>query len=217
MVQKKNKKQLKKTIMKKNQKNELYALIAGVCIFSALIVMFEKTMSLEDTFYAGAGFLALVFVPMMIAAMIISRHENTFPLEAKVALLPLVTSMAFFVNWLIMCSMLGLLRDESYIAVLVLTGVITIIATCVTWMAKLSLYWALTLAIICGIISVSAYVWAGVLFSPYEVTGTSMSPEEILHYKTDFVFSWRWETMLAITSGIIAGAPSWLKIKGMEG
>ena len=203
--------------MKKNQKNELYALIAGACISSALIVMFEKTMSLEDAFCAGSGFLALVFVPAMISGMIISRHENIFPLKAKVALLPLVTSMAFFVNWLIMCAITSILRDESYIAVLVLTGVVTILTTCVIWRAKLPLYWTLAIAIICGIISVSAYIWAGVLFSPREVTGTSMSPEEIVHYKTNFVFSWGWETVLAVTSSIIAGAPSWLKLKRMEG
>ena len=197
--------------MKKNQKNELYALIAGACISSALITMFDKTMSLEDTFCAGAGFLALVFVPLMISGMIISRHENTFPLDAKVALLPLVTSTAFFVNWFIMSAITSILRDESYIAVLVLTGVITIIAACVTWMAKLPLYWTLAIATTCGIISVSAYVWAGVFFSPNEVTGTLMSPEEIVNYKTDFLFSWRWETMLAVTSGIIAMAPSWCR------
>lgn len=193
------------------KKNDLYALAGGVCISVALIAMFAKTMSLEDTFCAGVGFLALVFVPLMISGMVISRHENTFPLDAKVALLPLVTSTAFFVNWFIMCAMTCLFRDESYVAVLVLTAVVTIIAACVTWMAKLPLYWTLAIATICGIISVSAYVWAGVFFSPNEVTGTSMSPEEIVWYKTNFVFSLGWEIVLAVTSGIIAMAPSWCR------
>lgn len=197
--------------MKKNQKSELCALIAGACISSALIVMFEKTMSLEDAFCAVAGFFALVFVPAMISGMILSRHENTFPLEAKVALLPYVTSMVFFFNWIIMCTLIEILKDESYTAVIVLTAFVAVVAACVTWSIKLPTYWLFAIACICGIVSISAYIWAGVLYSPEEVYGTVAGPEDILHYKTEFVFSWGWEAILAVTAFIVAIVPNYLK------
>ena len=199
--------------MKNYEKKELYALAGGACISLVLLLIFAKMMAMKDAPMSLIGLIGLVFVPLTISGMIIDEKRS--PLAEKIALLPMVTCSTFILNWIILGateSILGAitssLRDEPYIAVLVLTGVVSILAT--TCVRTKSLYWALAIAMICGIISASAYVWAGVFFSPYEVTGTSTSPEAVLCYKTDFTFSWGWEIVVAIFSSLIAMA-GWLK------
>lgn len=180
-------------------------LTVGVLISAVLVVAFDYVMSLSFP-SAMMGFIGLVFIPTIFSMKPLG--EDKFSIAGKVALLPAITSMVFFLNWIIMGTLTEILKDESYTAVVVLTAFVAVVAACVTWSIKLPTYWLFAIACICGIVSISAYIWAGVLYSPEEVTGTVAGPEDILEYKTEFVFPWGWEAILAVTAFIVAIVPT---------
>ncbi len=183
-------------------------LTVGVLISAVLVVAFDYVMSFYSP-SAMMGFFGLVLIPPIFSMKLLD--EDKFSIAGKVALLPMITSTVFLLNWIIMGMLTEILKDESYTAVVVLTAFVAVVAACVTWSIKLPTYWLFAIACICGIVSISAYIWAGVLYSPKEVFGTVAGPEDLLHYKTEFVFSWGWEAILAVTAFIVAIVPNYLK------
>lgn len=189
---------------------DFVALFLGTIIATMMIILFayasQAEWSADDKAFL---YILLVFVPVIVFALILMfnsrKNEKEFSQGCRISLIPALTGFTLFVSWLVIGSITYMLDDESYVAVIILTILVTIIALGLNLV--IPPYVAGVICIMCAVVSLVAYVWAGIFYNPCEVTGTSTDPEAILHFKTNFVFSWGWEVLLAICSSLIAMLP----------
>lgn len=200
------------------------ALFLGATISAALVYGFALLAGARQAFIESPSWtpfpiwidlcgMALVFGPMIAFVIAVggeTPQEKPLPFKGKVFALPAVTGVLIFASWIVTGIVTAICEDESFSASLIVSalGAAVVVGYMLITKSK-SVLMACSLVVMAGINSAIAYIWAQLLFTPYDMTGTIDDPEAIWAHETNFVFGWPLEA-LVIALCVVIPLAAWI-------